>query len=112
MYLLQIDGQKTNPGFLETRSIWYPYTDFADWLNIINCSGKPGNPVITGIQIALATYLDTEQYANQLGTLIQLLDNSVVINLEEYDWFKKKSIEGNTGYDTGTPCPPATGCPQ
>jgi hypothetical protein len=107
--LLQADGQITNPDFLETKAIFYPLDYFMDWANIINCSGQPGNPVITGVDWSFATYLDDEDYPNQLGEVIALEEGDSMNSKKEYG--KEVSLTGGGGsYDTGSPCPPDDVC--
>jgi len=101
--LLQAGGQKSDPSFLETKTIFYSMDDLAGWISILNCSGQPGNPTITGVQWSFATYLPDEQYADQLGQVISLLEISNAL-------LKSGGGGGGGNYDTGSPCPPDDIC--
>jgi hypothetical protein len=103
LYLLQKAAVETNPNFLETKALWHPIGDLTDWLCIVNCSGQPGCPVVTGVQASFSAYNPGENYANQLGLEFEMTDNTT-------GSIKPLTGDGDGGYDTGNPCPPLPGC--
>lgn len=117
LYLLQQEGKKTNPAFLETRSIWFAINHITDWKCIIECSNEPGMTPIIFVQLAFAAYIDTDNWPNQLSFVIQMMGSGptgpVVLNLENLPWFQQEltKLKRYDDYDTGSPCPPSPGCP-
>jgi len=102
LYLLQQAGMESDPGFLETKALWHPFSDFTDWLCIVNCSGQPGCPVVTNVQASFSAYNPDENFANQLGLMFEMTDSNAGTS--------KALAGGDGGYDTGSPCPPLPGC--